>query len=106
MDGASIIPKQGQTQRWCYTTHSCVFKTFDFKAQAAGLRSYNRTPPDCFENNFVCFQMTSPSLATQPEDVPFARTGGWSEYYFIICFLTFFGHQMSTLSILRISTLT
>lgn len=46
----------------------------NFKAQAAWLRSFNGTPPVCFENCFACFRMPSPSLGTQPEDVPYART--------------------------------
>jgi hypothetical protein len=52
----------------------CESYHFDFKAQAAWLRSCNRTPPAFFENCFACLRMPAPLLGTSPEDVPYART--------------------------------
>ncbi len=50
--------------------------TIHIKAQAAWLRYCNGTPPASFENCFACFRMPSPSLGTQPADVPYAITDG------------------------------
>jgi hypothetical protein len=52
------------------------------KAQAAGLCSYNRDSIRLFPKTAAhVLGMPSPSLGTQPIDVPNVRTVGWSECY-------------------------